>query len=129
MNRCQFRVLTCLLLVFQICFTANAQKPILVDSLQPEPFPYLWNTVEYSKTKHMQRKVFEENGKVLLSIADNGPGADEKQIDALYNKEAAVNSKNGLGLHLIRDLAHAIHCAISFSSKPGAGTTFRLSLH
>ena len=68
MNRCQFRVLTCLLLVFQICFTANAQKPILVDSLQPEPFPYLWNTVEYSKTKHMQRKVFEENGKVYADL-------------------------------------------------------------
>ncbi|RYD76008.1 MAG: HAMP domain-containing histidine kinase, partial [Sphingobacteriales bacterium] len=73
-------------------------------------------------------KAVEENGKTVLSITDNGPGAAAQQIDALYNKDAAVNSKNGLGLHLIRDLAKAIECAISFSSAPNEGTTFQLRL-
>ncbi|MBC7937747.1 MAG: tetratricopeptide repeat-containing sensor histidine kinase [Rhizobacter sp.] len=73
-------------------------------------------------------KAFEENGKTVLAITDNGPGAALQQIDALYNKDAAVNSKNGLGLHLIRDLAKAIHCVISFSSAPDEGTTFQLRL-
>jgi len=76
----------------------------------------------------IQWKTFRKDGKTILSITDNGPGVDELQLEALYNNGAAVNSKNGLGLHLVRDLAHAINCAINFSSKRGAGTTFQLVL-
>ncbi|MCP9751372.1 tetratricopeptide repeat-containing sensor histidine kinase [Ferruginibacter sp. HRS2-29] len=73
-------------------------------------------------------KAFREDGKIILSITDNGPGVNEKQLEALYNKGAQVNSKNGLGLHLIRDLTAAIGCVIEFSSAPGVGTTFKLQL-
>lgn len=71
-------------------------------------------------------KAFRQDGKIILSVTDNGPGANEKKLEALYNKGAQVNSKNGLGLHLIRDLAAAINCEINFSSTAGVGTTFQL---
>lgn len=70
----------------------------------------------------------EQTGKqTLLSITDNGPGMDEQQVKALYDDSAVPNSKTGFGLHMVRDLAKAIHCKISMQSKPGAGTTFTLS--
>ncbi|HTE34634.1 MAG TPA: tetratricopeptide repeat-containing sensor histidine kinase, partial [Chryseolinea sp.] len=72
-------------------------------------------------------KAVRVNGQTLLSITDNGPGIDQQQVKALYDDSVVANSKAGFGLHLIRDLAKAIQCKISMSSRPGEGTTFTLS--
>ncbi|NUY80644.1 tetratricopeptide repeat-containing sensor histidine kinase [Flavobacterium sp. MAH-1] len=74
-------------------------------------------------------KAFEQNGKTLLSITDNGPGASQEQFRALYDEKEVVGIKTGLGLHLIRDLAKAIDCTISVASEPSKGTTFTLSFN
>lgn len=66
-------------------------------------------------------------GKKALIITDNGPGANPQQVDALYDDAATVSGKKGLGLHLVRDLARAILCTVSFSSEPGAGASFTLT--
>ncbi|MEZ4839638.1 ATP-binding protein [Flavobacterium sp.] len=73
-------------------------------------------------------KAWQENGKFYLSISDNGKGADSEQFKALYDDKEVVGIKSGLGLHLIRDLARAIHCEITVDSKLGEGTTFTLKL-
>ncbi|MBC8883904.1 HAMP domain-containing histidine kinase [Flavobacterium piscinae] len=73
-------------------------------------------------------KAWQENGKFYLSISDNGKGADSEQFKALYDDKEVVGIKSGLGLHLIRDLAKAIHCKITVDSKLGEGTTFTLKL-
>lgn len=65
---------------------------------------------------------------VLLTIVDNGPGTTEQQLAALYDDEAAIGTKTGLGLYLIRDLAQAIGCTVSFRSVPNVLTSFELSL-
>jgi signal transduction histidine kinase len=71
--------------------------------------------------------VAEQKGdKTTLSITDNGPGLQDEQLKALYDDAVVINSKTGLGLHLIRDLSKAIQCKISVHSKPGIGTTFTL---
>ena len=70
----------------------------------------------------------EENNKTILSITDNGPGISEEQAKALNEGITVGSSKYGLGFHLIRDLAKAIFTTVSFQSKPGAGTTFTLSI-
>lgn len=72
-------------------------------------------------------RAYPENGQVILAITDNGPGLSEMQLSALYNDDAAISGKSGLGLHLIRDLARAIACQISVQSKPGVGTEFQLA--
>jgi signal transduction histidine kinase len=69
-----------------------------------------------------------ENGRVVLTIRDNGPGMTDEQLKTLYTNDAAITGKTGLGLHLIRDLARAIACQISVRSAPGTGTEFRLAL-
>jgi signal transduction histidine kinase len=78
----------------------------------------------YNGTIHW--KAEQQNGKIILSITDNGSGISEQQIAALYNEDAIVGSKFGLGLYLIRDLAKAIACKISVKSTLGLGSEFQL---
>lgn len=66
-----------------------------------------------------------KNGRPFLSIEDNGPGAKEEQLKALFDEKAEVIARNGLGFHLIRDLAKAIHCKIEADIQE-EGTTFYL---
>jgi signal transduction histidine kinase len=72
-------------------------------------------------------KAGKEDGKIILSITDNGPGINAAQTKALFEEDRSVNAKTGFGFHLIRDLARAIRFQISL--EPGAvkGTTFVLS--
>ena len=71
-------------------------------------------------------KAYQKNGNTFLSISDNGQGATNEQLKALYNDKEVSGIKTGLGLHLIRDLAHAINCEIKVESKHQIGTTFEL---
>ncbi|MES2748495.1 MAG: tetratricopeptide repeat protein [Bacteroidota bacterium] len=73
-------------------------------------------------------KAWKEKETTYLSITDNGSGATQDQFKALYDENEVVGIKTGLGLHLIRDLAKAINCAISVNSKVNEGTTFTLKL-
>ncbi|GAB3221887.1 ATP-binding protein [Spirosoma arcticum] len=83
---------------------------------------------ERFRPAHIQWQARSENGRVVLTIRDNGPGMSEDQLSALYTNDAAISGKSGLGLHLIRDLARAIACQISVRSEQGTGTEFRLAL-
>ncbi len=71
-------------------------------------------------------KAWQENNQTFLTITDNGPGGTQEQFKALYDETEVVGIKTGLGLHLIRDLAKAIHCKIDVDSKEKIGTTFTL---
>ncbi|GAB3941254.1 hypothetical protein GCM10028805_04200 [Spirosoma harenae] len=72
-------------------------------------------------------QAYSDNGQTVLIITDNGLGLSESQLTTLYNNDAAISGKSGLGLHLIRDLARAIACQINVRSTPGSGTEFRLA--
>lgn len=69
---------------------------------------------------------FQSEGKVKISVSDNGPGGTMEKFRALYDENEVVGIKTGLGLHLIRDLAKAIDCRISVDTQPGVGTVFTL---
>jgi signal transduction histidine kinase len=72
-------------------------------------------------------KAYTDQQHVLLSITDNGSGADESKLQALYDETTSSGGKNGLGLHIIRDLAKSIGCKITLQKDLGKGTTFVLS--
>ncbi len=76
---------------------------------------------------HIQWQARVENGRVVLTITDNGPGISASQLNALYASDTTISGKTGLGMHLIRDLAQAITCQISVRSEQGAGTEFQLA--
>lgn len=70
---------------------------------------------------HIQWTAWEEDGKKCLSIADNGPGASSAQLQALFDETLPVGIRNGLGLHVVRDMAKAIGCTVSARPAEGGG--------
>lgn len=72
-------------------------------------------------------KARSRHGSDCIWVSDNGPGADADAFRALYDPNEVLGIASGLGLHIIRDMAAAISCAVSVDSKPGSGTVFTLS--
>jgi signal transduction histidine kinase len=73
-------------------------------------------------------KAWRDGEIVRCSIADNGPGVSEEQLRALYDETVGAGARQGLGLHIIRDLAKAIDCKIRINATNGRGTEFLLEL-
>ena len=71
---------------------------------------------------------YQKDNQIMLSIKDNGAGANKEQIKALFEEHDSVNTKTGLGLHIIRDLAKAIGCEIKMDAQNNVGTTFTLAI-
>lgn len=69
---------------------------------------------------------YETDAQLTIEIADNGPGIQPEQLRILNDGDATIGSKSGFGLHLVRDLARAIGCAIRVESAAGGGTRFFL---
>ena len=74
-------------------------------------------------------KAWQADGHQYLAITDNGPGAAHESFRPLYDGSAPIGIKNGLGLHIVRDLAKAIGCKVSVQSSPGAGAEIKLSFN
>ena len=73
-------------------------------------------------------KAWQESKTINISVRDNGPGASNEQLKALYDETASSSGRHGLGLHIIRDLAKAIDCTINLKSHGAEGTEFVLSI-
>lgn len=71
-------------------------------------------------------KAFEKEGKKIISITDNGSGGYPEQFRALYDETHTVGIQTGLGLHLVRDMAQAIHCTLEVETELDKGTTMFL---
>ena len=72
-------------------------------------------------------RAWQENDKLFLSVTDNGPGIKAEHLKALYDETTESGAKQGLGLHIIRDLARAINCSVTIQPKV-SGTQFVLSI-
>ena len=71
------------------------------------------------------------NGKrVLIHVADNGPGIPEKTRERLFQPFAGSHRAGGSGLGLVisRELARAHGGDISLVSTGPQGTTFRIEI-
>jgi signal transduction histidine kinase len=107
--------------------TANA----VTHSTQPQSSPPQSSSPQ-SSSPHSGAKViwraWQESATVYCSILDNGPGVTEEQLRALFDETVGAGARQGLGLHIIRDLAKAIDCRITMRPGPGQGTEFVLQL-
>lgn len=66
---------------------------------------------------------------VDLLVWDNGGGTKMEKFRALYDENTNIGIKQGLGLHVIRDLSKAIGAEITVNSDEEKGETeFRLSV-
>jgi sensor histidine kinase regulating citrate/malate metabolism len=67
-----------------------------------------------------------EAGVYKLSVTDNGAGIGAEKARVLFENGVVSNERNGLGLHLVRDLAKAIGIKVTVESEEGKGIKFRL---
>ena len=81
------------------------------------------------------RRFSDDAGRELceLIVSDNGIGFDEKYLDRIFNVFQRLHTRgeyegNGMGLAIVKKIALYHGGDITAKSKPGAGTTFILTL-
>jgi signal transduction histidine kinase len=87
------------------------------------------NALKQTSGATIDWRAWKENNAVCFEITDNGPGMSEEQLKNFENDTAVSSAKQGLGLHLVKDMARTIQCTIKIKSIKGAGTTFLLTIH
>ncbi|MEO6833610.1 MAG: sensor histidine kinase [Chitinophagaceae bacterium] len=77
----------------------------------------LQNTLKHAKATRIDIRIYDENQRYFLSIADNGKGFDPSTL-----------SNNSLGLMSLRQRAALLNGNLHIKSSPGAGTIISLEL-
>jgi len=70
--------------------------------------------------------VAEVDGRVVVTVADDGPGVDPR-LDP-FSRGASGAGSTGYGLWLARAIAEAHGGTLGLADAPGGGASFRLSL-
>jgi hypothetical protein len=71
--------------------------------------------------------VFSENGEVLITVADNGVGITEENTKKVFEpKFTTKTSGMGLGLGMVKNIVETYNGSITFTSKKGKGTVFKV---
>jgi len=92
------------------------------------------NARKYCKTT-TEIKLDVEDGNVVITISDDGPGIPEKERSHIFDlyyqikdDEMATSLGTGLGLAYARLIAHSHGGEITVGHTPGGGAQFKLSL-
>jgi signal transduction histidine kinase len=72
----------------------------------------------------------------LIDVRDDGVGVDPGAIETLFNRfshgkahtAAGDRPRYGIGLALVREIAHAHRGHITVAQTPGGGATFTLTI-
>ncbi|MHC4309718.1 MAG: sensor histidine kinase [Planctomycetota bacterium] len=94
------------------------------------------NAYKYSHDdKHIELKVFTEEGLVCFSVSDDGIGmsqwAIKKIFKRFYQVDRSLSRRSegcGLGLSIAKFIVDAHKGSITVNSKPGTGSTFTVKL-
>jgi signal transduction histidine kinase len=92
------------------------------------------NAVKYSQAgEEVAVSAWAENGRVLVSVEDHGPGIPREHHDLIFEKFGRANvgggkPGTGLGLFIARSIAEAHGGTLEVRSAAGEGATFTLAL-
>ena len=122
-------------------YDKDYSEPIFVNADQERILQVLTNLVVNSLkygTKNGFTKVSVEefdNDKIILTVADNGEGIDEKHIPRLFERFYRIDKNrsrkkggSGLGLSIVKHIIEAHQEQIFVKSKLGVGTEFSFTL-
>jgi len=82
-----------------------------------------------SRRRVLRLRIDQEEDRVVLSIADNGPGIDNQTLERIF--EPMFSTKNfgvGLGMPIVKNIMEEHAGGIEIDSSPGKGTTVSLWL-
>ncbi len=69
----------------------------------------------------------DQDGRVVVSVADNGPGIPPDQLDKIFVPFFTTKRHgSGIGLTIVRQIATAHGAGIDVAQTPGGGATFSL---
>ena len=92
----------------------------------------LTNAVKYAPGSSVRVEAHIEGDVAVLAVTDQGPGMNEEQaaraFEPFYQGVQPTGSGVGLGLHITRRIVEAHGGTIRIDSRPGQGTTIRLTL-
>ncbi len=92
------------------------------------------NAAKYSQARgEVTVSTLAENGRVLVSVEDRGPGIPRDQQELIFEKFGRAHvglgkPGTGLGLFIARSIAEAHGGRLTVRSAPGQGATFTLDL-
>jgi len=78
----------------------------------------LGNAAKYSAAKKVEVRLTRSDGRVWLSVSDDGVGCDRSQ----------AGKSGGLGLINMRERVHQLDGTFEFDSEPGRGTTVKATV-
>jgi len=74
-------------------------------------------------------KVSDNNGNILISVADNGKGITEEDKNRIFEPKFTTKSSGmGLGLPMIKSIVEAYNGNITFTSEIDKGTVFTVTI-
>ena len=122
-------------------YDKDYSEPIFVNADQERILQVLTNLVVNSLkygTKNGFTKVSVEefdNDKIIVTVADNGEGIDEKHLPRLFERFYRIDKNrsrkkggSGLGLSIVKHIIEAHQEQIFVKSKLGIGTQFSFTL-
>lgn len=95
----------------------------------------LTNAIKFSAVnKHLYVTSANNNGKVAITVRDEGIGLTEKQRSEILNRQnnstkgTQGEKGSGLGLFLVMELLQKINAVLQIESEPGNGSSFTILL-
>ena len=93
----------------------------------------LSNAFKFTDQGYVSLAVTAKHGGVEFEVRDSGPGIPAEQQELVFESfrqgdgsSSRVHGGVGLGLYIVRQLAHALRGQVELESRPGEGATFRL---
>ena len=86
-------------------------------------------SLENTDNPKIEVKVKEDNGNVIINVADNGKGIDEEDKNRVFEPKFTTKSSGmGLGLPMIKNIVEAYGGNITFTSEIDRGTVFTVTI-
>ena len=112
----------------------DLQDDVIIES-DSELLEIVWNNILSNAVKFnkvggtISLKLYTQAGKAVVTISDTGCGMNEETakhiFDKFYQGDSSHSTQgNGLGLALVKRIAHMINAEVTVSSEPGVGTSF-----
>jgi len=87
------------------------------------------HALEEIENKKIEVSVAENNGNVVIKVADNGKGISDEDKERVFEPKFTTKSSGmGLGLPMVKNIVEAYNGTINFTTQLNKGTVFKIVL-